>query len=85
VSPLELVGDSDRIVKELRASRPAASAALRERVAALGPEPAPRRSLRWPSRRLVLGLAAAALLASWSPPASRETPAPSNCKAIAHP
>ena len=41
MSPLELVGDSDRIVKELRASRPAASAALRERVAALGPEPAP--------------------------------------------
>jgi hypothetical protein len=64
VSPLELVGDSDRIVKELRASRPVASAALRERVAALGPEPAPRRSFHWPSRRLVLGLAAAALLAS---------------------
>jgi len=64
VSPLELVGDFDRIRDELRASRPVASAALRERVAALGPEPAPRRSLRWPSRRLVLGLAAAALLAS---------------------
>jgi hypothetical protein len=64
VSPLELVGDSDHIVKELRASRPVASAALRERVAALGPEPAPRWSLHWPSRRLVLGLAAAALLAS---------------------
>jgi hypothetical protein len=64
VSPLELVGDSDRIVKELRASRPAASAALRERVAALGPEPAARWSFRWPSRRLVVGLAAAALLAS---------------------
>ena len=28
MSPLELVGDSDRIVKELRASRPVASAAL---------------------------------------------------------
>ena len=41
MSPLELVGDSDRIVKELRASRPVASAALRERVTALGPEPAP--------------------------------------------
>jgi hypothetical protein len=64
VSPLELVGDSDRIVQELRASRPVASAALRERVAALGPEPAPRWSFRWPSRRLVLALAAAALLAS---------------------
>jgi hypothetical protein len=64
VSPLELVGDSDRIAKQLRASKPAASAALRERVAALGPEPAPRWSFSWPSRRLVLGLAAAALLAS---------------------
>lgn len=64
MSPLELVGDSDRIVKELRASRPVASGALRERVAALGPEPAPRWSFGWPSRRLVLGLAAAALLAS---------------------
>ena len=65
MSPLELVGDSDRIVKELRASRPVASAALRERVAALGPEPAPRWSFHWPSRRLVLGLAAAALVASF--------------------
>jgi Domain of unknown function (DUF4349) len=64
VSPLELVGDFDRIADELRASRPVASAALRGRVAALGPEPAPRRSFHWPSRRLVLGLAAAALLAS---------------------
>ena len=65
MSPLELVGDSDRIVKELRASRPVASAALRERVTALGPEPAPRRSFHWPSRRLVLSLAAAALVASF--------------------
>jgi hypothetical protein len=65
VSPLELVGDSDRIAKELRASRPVASAVLRERVAELGPEPAPRWSFRWPSRRLVLGLAAAALAASF--------------------
>jgi Domain of unknown function (DUF4349) len=65
VSPLELVGDSDRIVKQLRASRPVASAALRERVAALGPEPAPRWSFSWPSRRLVLGFAGAALLASF--------------------
>ena len=64
MSPLELVGDSDQIVKELRASRPVASPALRERVVALGPEPAPRWSFHWPSRRLVLGLAAAALLAS---------------------
>jgi hypothetical protein len=64
VSPLELVGDSGRIAQELRASRPVASAALHERVAALGPQPAPRWSFHWPSRRLVLGLAAAALLAS---------------------
>ena len=64
MSPLELVGDSGRIAQELRASRPVPSAALRERVAALGPEPAPRWSFHWPSRRLVLGLAAAALLAS---------------------
>jgi len=66
VSPLELVGDFDQLAKELRASRPKASAALRERVSALGsPEPAkPRWTLRRPSARLVLGLAAAALLAS---------------------
>ena len=65
MSPLELVGDSGRIAQELRASRPVASVALRERVAALGPEPAPRRSFNWPSRRLVLALAAAALVASF--------------------
>ena len=65
MSPLELVGDSGRIVKELRASRPVSSAALRDRVTALGPEPAPRRSFHLPSRRLVLGLAAAALVASF--------------------
>jgi hypothetical protein len=64
VSPLELVGDFDAIAKELRAARPVASPALRERVGALRPEPARRRSFRWPSRRLVLALAAAALLAS---------------------
>jgi hypothetical protein len=60
VSPLELVGDFGQ---ELRASRPVASPALRERVAALRP-PEPRRTLRRPSGRLVLGLVAAALLAS---------------------
>jgi hypothetical protein len=60
VSPLELVGDFGQ---ELRASRPVASPALRQRVAALRP-PEPRRRLRRPSGRLVLGLAAAALLAS---------------------
>ena len=66
MSPLELVGDVDRIVEELRSARPVASPALRERVAGIAAaEPAgPRRSFRWPSRRVVLGLAAAALLAS---------------------
>jgi hypothetical protein len=66
VSPLELVGDFDRIAEELRSARPVASPGLRERVAEIaGAEPAgPRWSLSWPSRRLVLGLAAAALLAS---------------------
>ena len=66
MSPLELVGDFDAIAKELRSSRPVASAALRERVAALGPaEPRePRWTFRRPSTRLVLGLAAAALIAS---------------------
>jgi hypothetical protein len=65
VSPLELVGDFDRLTEELRASRPVASTALRERVSALGSEPSARRSFHWPSRRLVLGLAAAALVASF--------------------
>ena len=66
MSPLELVGDFDAIAKELRSSRPVASAALRERVAALGPaEPRePRWTFRRPSTRLVLGLAAAALIAA---------------------
>ncbi len=63
MSPLELVGDFDRIAQELRASKPVASPALRERVAALEP-PDPRRAFRMPSRRLVLALAAVALLAS---------------------
>lgn len=63
MSPLELVGDLDRIAEELRASRPVASTALRERVAALEP-PATRRQVRLPSRRVVLALAAAALLGS---------------------
>lgn len=66
MSPLELVGDFDRIAEELRSARPVASTALRERVAALAAaEPAgPRWTFSWPSRRLVLGVAAAALLAS---------------------
>jgi Domain of unknown function (DUF4349) len=66
VSPLELVGDFERIAEELRSARPLASNTLRERVAELvAAEPAgPRWSFQWPSRRLVLALAAAALLAS---------------------
>jgi hypothetical protein len=63
VSPLELVGDFEQIAQELRASRPVAPTNLRERVAALRP-PERRRTYRRPSGRLVLGLAAAALLAS---------------------
>lgn len=66
MSPLELVGDFDAIAKELRSARPVASPTLRERVAALGPaEPRePRWTFRRPSTRLVLGFAAAALVAS---------------------
>jgi hypothetical protein len=68
VSPLELVDDRfEKLASELRASKPVASAALRERVASLGAvEPAgPRRTFSLPSRRIVLGLAGAALLASF--------------------
>jgi hypothetical protein len=61
VSPLELVGDFG---EELRASKPVAPAALRERVAALEPRE-PRWQFRLPSRRLVLALAAVALLGSF--------------------
>ena len=63
VAALELVGDFDHIAQELRASRPVASPALRGRVAALKP-PEPRWTFRMPSRRLVLALAAVALLGS---------------------
>jgi hypothetical protein len=61
---LELVGDFEQIAQELRASRPVASPALRERVAALEPRE-PRGTFRRPSRRLVLALAAVALLGSF--------------------
>jgi uncharacterized protein DUF4349 len=64
VSPLELVGDFDRIAQELRASKPVASAGLRERVASLQPRE-PRMTFRLPSRRLMLALAAVALLGSF--------------------
>ena len=64
MSPLELVGDFDQIAKELRASRPVASAALaRARGRTRRRRAEPRWSFHRPSRRLVLGLAAAALLA----------------------
>ena len=69
MSPLELVDDRfEKLASELRASRPVASAALRERVAGLGAaEPArPRWSFRLPSRRFALRLAAAALVASFA-------------------
>jgi hypothetical protein len=68
VSPLELVDDRfEKLAWELRTSRPVASEALRARVAELGPAqaPVPRWTFRLPSRRLVLGLAAAALLVSF--------------------
>jgi len=64
VSPLELVGDFDAIAQQLRASKPVASMALRERVAAMDP-PEPRWSFRLPSRRVVLAVAAMALLGSF--------------------
>lgn len=64
MSPLELVGDFDKIAEELRASRPVAPAALRERVAALEPRE-PRWTFQLPSRRLVLALATVALLGSF--------------------
>jgi uncharacterized protein DUF4349 len=64
VSPLELVDDRfDKLAEELRASRPVAPAALRAQVRALEPR-GPRWTFRWPSRRLVLVLAAVALLGS---------------------
>jgi Domain of unknown function (DUF4349) len=68
VSPLELVDDRfEKLASELRASRPVAPDPLRERVASFGEaEPAsPRWTFRLPSRRIVLGLAGAALLASF--------------------
>ena len=67
MSPLELVDDRfEKLASQLRASRPFASDALRERVADLSRiEPtSPRWTFRLPSRRIVIGLAAAAVLAS---------------------
>ncbi|MET0563864.1 MAG: DUF4349 domain-containing protein [Gaiellaceae bacterium] len=65
MSPLELVDDRfDKLAEELRASRPVAPVALRAQVRALEP-PGPRWTFRWPSRRVVLALAGAALLASF--------------------
>jgi uncharacterized protein DUF4349 len=68
VSPLELVDDRfEKLALELRTSRPVASDGLRERVASLDAgEPAgPRWTFRLPSRRMMLGLAGAALVASF--------------------
>jgi Domain of unknown function (DUF4349) len=65
VSPLELVDDRyGRLAEELHASRPVASPALRARVRTLEPA-GPRWTFQWPSRRVVLALAAAALVASF--------------------
>jgi Domain of unknown function (DUF4349) len=65
VSPLELVDDRfDKLAEELRASRPIAPTPLRAEVRALEP-PGPRWTFRWPSRRLVLVLAAVAVLGSF--------------------
>ena len=68
MSPLELVDDRfEKLASVLRASRPVASAALRERVASLrAVEPAsPRWTFRPRTRRVALALLAAALLASF--------------------
>ena len=89
MSPLELVGDFDQIAQQLRASRPVAPAALRERVAGLEP-PEPGWTLRLPSRRLVLALAVVALLGSFiaagvtglGGSARREPSAPPTARAI---
>jgi hypothetical protein len=65
VSPLELVDDRfDKLAEELRASRPVAPAGLRAQVRQLEP-PGPRWTFPRPSRRVVLALAGAALLASF--------------------
>jgi hypothetical protein len=65
VSPLELVDDRfDKLAEELRASPPAAPTALRAQVRALEP-PGPRWTFRWPSRRLVLVLAAVGVVGSF--------------------
>lgn len=65
MSPLELVDDRfDKLAEQLRASRPIAPPALRAQVRALEPAP-PRWTFRRPSRRVVLVLAGAALLASF--------------------
>jgi Domain of unknown function (DUF4349) len=65
VSPLELVDDRfDKLAEELRASRPVAPVALRAQVRALEPS-GPRWTFPRPSRRVVLAVAGAALLASF--------------------
>ena len=68
MSPLELVDDRfEKLASELRASKPVSPETLRQRVSSLSavePE-GPRLTFRLPTRRMVLGLAAAALLASF--------------------
>ena len=63
MSPLELVDDRfEQLARELRATRPVASSALRERVRALEPPPSPRREVSL--RRLGPRVAAAAVAAA---------------------
>ena len=68
MSPLELVdGRFDKFATELRASRPAASEGLRNRVeefARLEPEPRRKWGFRLPARRAAFALAALAVLGS---------------------
>ena len=64
MSPLELVDDRfEKLAEELRAGRPAAPEALRERVLALAPPPPPRR-FEPNLRRLVPAVAFASLAAA---------------------
>jgi hypothetical protein len=65
VSPLELVDDRfEKLAAELRAGRPAAPEALRERVLALAPAAPPRRRFEPNLRRLVPAVAFAGLAAA---------------------
>lgn len=65
MSPLELVDDRfEKLAEELRAARPVAPPALRERVRALEPPPRRRPELDFPWRRLVPAVALGGLAAA---------------------